>query len=807
MKTRYIAIFFISAATLLLELSLTRILSVAFYYHFGFLVISTALLGFGISGTAISLLKDRIDKLDQDKFLFWLSIGFSISTLVSYLICQNMGFNPFQIFDSIKQFLLFPVYNIILALPFFFTGLIIASLFTFKSDKINNLYAWDLLGAGLGCGLTTIILPLVGGVGALFIVSSLGLMTAFFFSIGIKSRLRYVVILFALGLAIASPRAERHFPIAVTEGKAGEDSSNPPIYSKWNSMSKIEVIEMGPGERGPRYLDSLRLIEFDEGTAATEILDLRPNAATFIQKWRSKATLEDSIRILTSPAFVNKIDPKVFIIGSGGGEEIIHSLLFNASKVDAVEINPLINKIVTEDMADYAGHLQDQNGVTFYTEDARTFIDKSEEIYDVIISIHTISKAAIASGAMSLAEDYVLTKEAFTQYWDHLSPDGTIFFTRPNVDIPKFATTLRTIMDEHDVYDAENHFFVFRGGFVFKKSPFTRDDVEKMERRLGFATDSERRKNRLVYSPFDFEADNVFRKILTTDDLPALYRTFDYKIEPATDDRPFFSHKFRWSSLSWDSFLNTFQTKEDLWGNLELKPIAEYVLIIILFQTIVVAGFMILLPLFLKSKTNLSRRKSFPILTYFSCLGLGFIMIEMALLQKYQLYIGQPIYTYAIILSSILVASGLGSYYSGKLAMRYKNLLSRIIPAIIGMLILYYLVIPPLFDSTLYLHLSIRLMIAAISIFPVGFMLGMPFPTGMKYLQNFTHLIPWAWGINSFFTVIGTTIALILGMALGFSWVLLIAGVCYLVALFAMTIYMRTITDREGSPPKYHDRL
>lgn len=261
-------------------------------------------------------------------------------------------------------------------------------------------------------------------------------------------------------------------------------------------------------------------------------------------------------------------------------------------------------------MADYVGYMHQQKGVTFHTEDARTFIDKSDEIYDVIISIHTISKAAIASGAMSLAEDYVLTKEAFTEYWDHLSPDGTIFFTRPVVDIPKFTTTLRVIMEEHQVTDAENHFFIFSGGFIFKKSSFNHKEINDIERVMGYVADSVKREEKLLYSPFDYEDDNIYKEILTTDDLDALYSTFSYKIEPATDNQPFFSHKFRWSSLSIDTFLDTFKTKDNLWGNLELKPIAEYVLIIILLQTILIAGIMILLPLFISVKQGISIRNS-----------------------------------------------------------------------------------------------------------------------------------------------------------------------------------------------------
>ncbi len=796
MRTKYLAIFLISTATLLLELSLTRILSISFYYHFGFLVISTALLGFGISGTALSLFKDKFDKLNQDKLLFWLSVGFSFTTLGSYLLCQVIGFNPFQMFSSAKQALLFPVYNLILASPFFFTGLIISLLFTYQSDKISKLYAWDLIGAGLGCSLTALVIPFVGGVGSIFIVSSIGLITAFVLSKDRSFIQKFATLIFALVLIGTAPIAESTFPITVTEGKKGEDTTAKPIFSEWNTMSKLEVLPMGPFERGERYPDSLRLIQFDGGTAATELLDLRPDARTYITKLRERATLQDTINMLAGVSFIGKTRPNVFIIGSGGGEEVMHSLYFNASKVDAVEINPLINKIVTLEMADYTGYLHKQEGVTFHTEDARTFIDKSDEIYDVIISIHTISKAAIASGAMSLAEDYVLTKEAFSKYWDHLSPDGTIFFTRPLIDIPRFVTTLRVIMDEHNIPHPEDHFIIFNGGFLFKKSPFSEEDVEAFKRYRGISDEDINSRKKIIYSPFDFEEENTYRTILTSNNLPKLYETFTYKIQPATDDNPFFSHKFRWSSLSLDTFKDTFQTKENLWSNLELKPIAEYVLIIILLQTILIAGIMILLPLLIRKKGEISMRKSSPVLVYFSCLGLGFIMIEMAFLQKYQLYIGQPIYTYAVILGGILVASGLGSYYSSKLSEKYINTLRFIIPTIVVTLTLYFFFIPWLFDSTIHQALFVKLTIAAISILPLGFMLGMPFPSGLAYLRNNTTLIPWAWGINSFFTVIGTTIALMVGMGLGFSWVLFIAGTSYLLALLAMNNYLKAIKDQ-----------
>jgi len=794
MKTKYLAIFLISAATLLLELSLTRILSISFYYHFGFLVISTALLGFGISGTALSLFKNKCDHLDKNKLLFWLSVGFSLTTLGSYLLCQVIGFNPFQMFSSVTQALLFPIYNLILATPFFFTGLIISLLFTYQSDKISKLYAWDLIGAGLGCSLTALVIPSVGGVGALFIVSSIGLLTALVLSSAQPPIQKYIILIFSMVLIGTAHIAENTFPITVTEGKLGEDGvSWKPIFSEWNTMSKIEVFEMGPFARGSRYPDSLRLIEFDEGTAATEILDLRPDALSYINRLRLRATIQDTINMLSGVSFIGKTNPKVFIIGSGGGEEVLHSLYFNASKVDAVEINPLINKIVTREMADYAGYLHKQKGVTFHTEDARTFIDTSNEIYDVIISIHTISKAAIASGAMSLAEDYVLTKEAFSKYWDHLSPDGTIFFTRPLIDIPRFVTTLRVIMDEHNIKHPEDHFIIYRGGFLFKKSAFSREEVEAFKRFRGISDEDAHSTQRLVYSPFDLEEGNSYREILTAKDLEKVYQSFAYKIEPATDDNPFFSHKFRWSSLSFATFKDTFQTKEDLWGNLEMKPIAEYVLLIILLQTIVIAGIMILLPLFIRTKGGISIRRSMPVLVYFSCLGLGFIMVEMAFLQKYQLYIGQPIFTYAIILGSILVASGLGSYFSSKLAATYGNTMKFIIPAIVSILVLYFFLIPILFESTIHQSLLAKLIIAALSILPLGFLLGMPFPSGLAYIKNTSNLIPWAWGINSFFTVIGTTIALMVGMGLGFKWVLVIAGASYLLALLAMNSYLKSL--------------
>ena len=229
---------------------------------------------------------------------------------------------------------------------------------------------------------------------------------------------------------------------------------------------------------------------------------------------------------------------------------------------------------------------------------------------------------------------------------------------------------------------------------------------------------------------------------------------------------------------------------------LEDRPVAEITLIIILAQSVVVAAVLILLPLARFSRAGLRAPGRWRYLAYFAGLGLGFIMIEIALLQRFTLFLGQPVYTFAVVLASLLVFTGLGSYLAGKFGRAPRGALLRVIPSLLAALAVTALVTTPVFDAALGLALAWRVAVAVLLVAPLGVLLGMPFPTGLRAVAGEARaLVPWAWGVNGFFTVIGSVAALILGMAFGFKVVLVIAGACYLAALAAISTGGRAGAD------------
>lgn len=803
-SSRYAGIFLISMATLLLELALTRVLSVGFFYHFGFMVISTAMLGFGIAGTMLAIFKRWVGSSAIDRIVCWLSIGFGVTAVSTYALAQIIPFNPFQLFSDVWQALLFPIYYLLLSIPFLFSGLIISILFTFAPDKIYKLYASDLLGAGLGCAMVALIMPLVGGVGAIAVSASMAFASAAVLSPSFSKKQGVALSMVALILLLFSPSMERYIPIRITEGKGHPwvPSGATPVFSDWNTMSKIEVFDIGPTSDNGIFRDSMKFVLYDGGTAISQILDYRPSIERYIADLQLHATIEDTVSIQSSLAFLlAKPEPSVLIIGSAGGKEVMHSLFYSASRIDAVEINPLLNALVGSYMADYAGNIYRHPAVHVHTENARTFIKRTSEKYDVIIARHTISNAAMASGAMSLAEDYIYTKEAFDDYWQHLSGAGILSLSRPTSDLPRFTTTMKEVLNARGIQEPANHLLIMNGAFYVSKRPMNIEDLGKVARLGQIPVDSMLNKpdNTVLFFYTQASGDNIYHEIMAAHNTDSLYAQYPFEFSPGTDDMPFISHKFKWSTLSADVLRSTFQDQPDvpigarLVGN---APIAEFVLVLVLVQSVIIAGIMILLPLvrLKKYRRGTPSPRVWPFLLYFSGLGMGFILMEMALFQKYQLYLGQPIYAYALVLGTLLVSTGMGSLLSNSFRNRERRLLNWLLPTICITFLLYYLLIPVLFESTLAIPFGGRVIIASLSVLPLGLLLGMPFPTGLRLLRGQTELIPWAWGVNSFFTVIGTVLAVIVGMTFGFSLVTFIAGMCYLAAWLSSRAFVEETT-------------
>ncbi len=268
-----------------------------------------------------------------------------------------------------------------------------------------------------------------------------------------------------------------------------------------------------------------------------------------------------------------------------------------------------------------------------------------------------------------------------------------------------------------------------------------------------------------------------------------MFRTTDSQLAAATDDKPFFNQHTRWSRIRWNTIVDLFSQKQPSGARLALedRPVAEVRLLILLVQSAVVAGLCILLPLALLDRGSLRAEGGWGWLAYFAALGLGFIMVEIALLQRFLLFLGQPIYAYAVVLAGLLIFTGLGSYAAGTWSAELHRTLNRALLAAVTVVLAMAVITPLVLRACLGFGLFSRITIALVLVAPVGFFLGMPFPLGLRLaMQRSSALGSWAWGVNGFFTVIGTVLALMFGMMIGFRMVLLLACACYLAGLLAI---------------------
>src|SRR5882672_7585123 len=465
---------------------------------------------------------------------------------------------------------------------------------------------------------------------------------------------------------------DRLIPISVAAAKLHplQPANAKPIYTAWNALSRVDVFKLPSAPELGRPKEGFSII-VDGGFAGTEVPDLSSGVRNYLAHtgdFRNAGLL-----------YAGKPHLKILIIGSGAGREVLEGLNFGASSITAVEINPAINKIVTESLRPYWGGLFEQPEVHLVTEDGRSFVRRSHETYDAIISVQTMSDAALLSGAMNLSETYILTREAFADYYDHLTPDGVLMMTRPKYQIPKLITTTREMFEKHGLQDVADHIFAFRGPvlpygharflncFLMKKSAWNPEQIAVMEKHLGIGEPQPQGEEspQIFFSPYEAAPQKTFfnrrlHEFAEAQDLQAIYRGTSEALSPATDDQPFFNQRQRWRTLRPHILFEVlFPTK----GSTEsYQPVAEVYLLMLFAQSVVIGAIFILLPLVRASHAVFRASGRWSFLAYFAALGLGFIMVEMVLLRRFTLFLGQPIYTLAVVLSGLLISTGTGSY-------------------------------------------------------------------------------------------------------------------------------------------------
>ena len=790
----------ISAAALCFQINLTRLFSVSQFYHFAFMVVSIALLGMGASGTFLAIRKVRPGEIEEKTFP-WLAIGSGASMLGAYVLVNRLPFDSYSIFVQPVQILILLLHYAALAMPFFFTGMMVSMLLRKYSAASGEVYGVNLIGSALGCLLAVTIPTWVGGEGIVAISAAIAAVAGLCFIIGyrgvlprvkagtgtlVKSTLLPTALTALLGIAsilltlqIQRGRTPPFFQIHISPYKPISYALQPPqaevLSTHWNSISKVEVVRSPSLHSVPglsyRYLEPLPRIDalFVDGGNLSAI----PSP---------DADLDFAHHLPAAIAYQLQPDAAVLILEPRGGMDILVALALGGQQVTAVEGNPLIVEASSE--------IYTQPGVTWVPASGRSYLRGAAERYDIIHLPLTDSYQPVGSGAYSLGEDYRYTLEAFNDMIAGLKPDGLVVMTRWLQETPSEwlrTFTLAVTALEQQGYDPQTQIVALRGfntgTLLIKNSPFTPAEMDAMRQ---FASD---KAFDLVFAPsleeWELNRYNIlpepiyhqtFTEFLGSNPRSDFYQAHPYGVQPPTDDNPFFSHYFRWSQMG--EILRTLGITWQPFGG------AGYLVIIVIFLlALFLSGVMILLPVaFLKREGPRPGVKGVPF--YFGMIGLGFMLVEIPLIQRFILYLDQPAYALAAILFCILLFSGLGSRYGSR-----KIRLSHALMSLIGLLVVYVFLLPGLLQATLGLHLLIRFATTVVLLAPLGFLMGIPFPAGLAWMRrslvqdsDSRWMVAWIWAVNGASSVLASILASLLALSFGFTVTFAIGMGCYALA-------------------------
>jgi len=773
LKGTYLGIFFISVATLLLEIALTRIFSVSQWYHFAFMVVSIAFLGYGASGTFLALRRSLLD--DINRLLVISSSLFSLSCLISFIITQRIPFDPFRITWDHNQIMYVILYYLVFAIPFFLSGICIGAAFAKIPQKIGRLYFFNLAGSGLGCLLLILLFSFFNASEVVIATFLLGMLSVLSFS---STKRNFIfatagIVIFLILLPGIYPFLGVNISPYKALNIALSYKDSQLLSTKWNSFSRVDIVKSGAVRYAPGLSYTFR------GRLPSQLgLTIDGNSLQGITEYNNLTELEFIDYLPTSLPYRLRNKSKVLIINPGGGLDVLTALYQNASSIQVVEMNPLIVNSVRE-----RSDLYQNERVKIAMDEGRSFVRMSDEEYDIISLSLREDVITSSTGLYSLSENYLFTTNAFQDYHEHLSEHGILSITRwlqnpPREDI-RVVSLFASTMEKEGIENYEHNLVVIRTyvtlTVLMKKDGFTEDEIGEIKK---FCRD---RKFDLVYVPGIKESDvNIYNKFpephyyqLTRgilSDRDRVYKEYLFDISPVDDERPFFFSYFRWNKI-----IPLYESMGRKW-----EPFFEggFLAVMVLIQAVILSVILILLPVYSFQRIKRKISDKFKIIVYFFLLGLGYMLIEIPLIQKFILFLGQPVYAISIVIFSLLLFSGIGSLISERLKIKK---LGHILIALFVMILFYSLILPMFFHSFLSYNFLTRIFASFLVLSPIGTLMGVPFPLGIRGINR--ELIPWAFCSNACASVIASVLAAVIALSLGFSIVLILAAVSYLVAL------------------------
>ncbi len=800
-KPPIISIALISSATLMYEILLMRLFSIIQWHHFAYMIISLGLLGFGVSGTFVALFQQFLLRSYTSVYLT-LIVLFGLSSFLVFQIVQNIPFNALEILWDVRQGYYLLAIFMLLTLPFFFSGSAICITLRRYGSALSKIYGIDLVGAGLGSLGVIALLYLLMPQQILISVSCLILVTAAVAMWELSGRVFHKFALLPSLFIFALLWLGQYTYLDISPYKGLEQSlriKNAHIILERSSpLGLISVVKSPtvPLRHVPGMSLNSRQEPLDQLGVFTD-----GDSLSVITKQAEHENQLAYLDQLSSALPYHLIKPeRVLILGAGAGSEVLQAQFHDAVSIDAVEINPQIPDLIRNDFPSFSGSLFDNISTRLHITDIRDFIQTTENKYDIIQLSLTDGFSGSAAGVYALNESYVYTVDAFTRYLDVLSPGGILAITRwikmPPRDSFKILATAVHSLRSSGVADPAKSLVLIRSWqtstLLVKNGVFNNTELKAVQQfcrdrsfdtAFSWATKvSQVNRYNKLNRPLFYQA----AQALTGSQAEEFLHNYKFSIQPATDDQPYFHHFFKWSSLG--EILRLRQQ-----GSAALLESSYLVLLATFIIACVVSIALIVAPLWTMRRRSNHRMvdiKLLRVFSYFFAIGTAFFFIEIGFIQKFTRFLHHPVFSITTSLATFLVFAGIGSTISALVQSPQSKRAVILSVAAIGVLSFGYVYsLDEIFSQLGTQSMVLRIFCSVVLIAPLAICMGFPFPLALRELTGHAEsYLPWAWGINGCASVISATLATILAIHLGFSALILLAVLLYIVAAWLFLI-------------------
>jgi hypothetical protein len=776
----FIGTFLIAFATLALEITFTRLLSVIAWYHLAFFAISTAMLGMTAGATTVYLKPNWFTEENLNHSISKSCLAYAFSTPLALIILCLI---PLHLAKTVMSLFALLIATIACSLPFYFSGIAITALLTKTQLPIGKVYASDLIGASLGCLFVLAGLEFLDAPSLTILCASIAVLAAISFSWknAKKGHLRRTFSMFVIFVLLALINSSTKYGIRPFAVKGEIVATGNYIIEKWNSFSRVVISELS--EKEPQYWGASPLAPKNEKILQYD-MNIDGDATTTLRKFSSLDDINHLRFDLPNLAYHIRTTGGACIIGAGGGRDIQSAILFGHDRIVGIDVNPIFINLLQNEFKEFAG-IANRMGVNLVVDEARSYLSETEEKYSVIQMSLIDTWAATGAGAFSLSENALYTVDAWQVFFHRLADDGIFTVSRwyspDNLgETGRILSLAVASLIKFGVQNPSNHIAMATSEnlstLLISRVPFSSQDIDniiKIVSELQFD---------LVLLPHDFYSDEILQEIVSVNSLEELNKVIKDKplnYQPPTDDNPYFFNMLRLNHIP--SF---FQVPGVGRGNLIATVSLAGLILSLLLITLATIVLPLLSSMYFRNKKNKTPEILWSGAFYFSLIGAGFMFVEIGLIQRLSIFLSHPVYALGILLFTIIASTGIGSYLSEYLPVRhFKWILAYVIFMVTGILIMEY-VLPMVISNLIHSNILIKIIVSIIIIFPLGILLGIYFPVGMRMVRSISqNETPWYWALNGIFGVLCSALAVFFSIYFGITTNFYIAAICYALLL------------------------